>query len=349
MQKTGLSRILIFVLIGAMLLSTFLVNLQRCNNAPDSNGRQTTTQTPPPTPVEQIALPAFNSDSAYHFVKKQVDFGPRVPNSEAHRKCAAWLAAEFRRFGLTVIEQKFQAQHFKGTTFNSVNIIGQYKPENPRRILYAAHWDSRYIADQDTKDVNKPILGADDGGSGVGILLEMARLLQQQPADIGIDFILFDAEDQGDDADDDKDHSATWCLGAQYWAKNPHKAGYSALFGILLDMVGGSNPRFQREGVSMQAAPGIVERVWKTAASLGYSHVFVPENGQGITDDHLFVIRHAQIPMIDIISRPGQTKSGFVPHWHTHQDDMKAIDKNTLKMVGETCVAVLYRTAGHAL
>lgn len=347
MQKTGFRRILVFTLIGAMLLSTVLVNLQRCKG--EQGTQPSVAQAPAKPPIESIAVPTFVADSAFLFVKKQVDFGPRVPNTEAHKKCAAWLAREFRRFGLNVIEQKFQAQHHKGTVFNCINIIGQYKPENPRRILYAAHWDSRAIADQDTKDTTKPILGADDGGSGVGILLEMARLLQQAPADIGVDFILFDAEDQGDDADDDKDHSATWCLGAQHWSKNLHKPGYSAQFGILLDMVGGANPKFAREGISMQAAPSIVERVWKTAASLGYSHVFVPENGQGITDDHLFVIRNAQIPMIDIISRPGQTKSGFVPHWHTHQDNLSAIDKNTLKMVGETCTAVLYRTAGKAL
>lgn len=343
MQKSGTRRILVFGLIAAMLLSIVVANLKRPTT--------TKPQTPatPQAPAVQIKTPEFSADSAYLFVKKQVDFGPRVPNSDAHRKCAAWLAGEFRRMGLTVVEQKFQAQHYKGTMFNCVNIIGQYKPENPRRILYAAHWDSRMIADQDTKDQNKPILGADDGGSGVGILLEMARLLQTQPADIGVDFVLFDAEDQGNDSDDGQDHSATWCLGAQHWAKNPHKAGYSAQFGILLDMVGGANPRFQKEGVSMQAAPGIVEKVWRTAASLGHSNAFVQEVGPGITDDHLFVIREARIPMIDIISRPGSTQSGFVPHWHTHNDNMDAIDRTTLRAVGETCVAVLYRAAGNAL
>lgn len=343
MQKSGTRRILVFGLIAAMLLSIVVANLKRTT---PSKPQATTT---PQAPAVQIKTPEFSADSAYLFVKKQVDFGPRVPNSDAHRKCAAWLASEFRRMGLTVVEQKFQAQHYKGTMFNCVNIIGQYKPENPRRILYAAHWDSRMVADQDTKDQNKPILGADDGGSGVGILLEMARLLQTQPADIGVDFVLFDAEDQGNDSDDGQDHSTTWCLGAQHWAKNLHKAGYSAQFGILLDMVGGANPRFQKEGVSMQAAPGIVEKVWRTAASLGHSNAFVQEVGPGITDDHLFVIREARIPMIDIISRPGITQSGFVPHWHTHNDNMNAIDRTTLRAVGETCVAVLYRAAGNAL
>jgi glutaminyl-peptide cyclotransferase len=333
------------IALGLLVLfavSYIVVSLPRCKPDGAPPAKQPATQTPQPA-IPQVATPAFNADSAFLFVKKQVDFGPRVPNTDAHRKCAAWLASEFKRHGLTVIEQKFQAPHYKGGTFNGINIIGQYKPENPRRILLAAHWDSRFHADQDTKDLNKPILGADDGGSGVGVLLEVARLLHQNPLDIGVDFVLFDAEDQGNDSDDGQDHSKTWCLGAQHWSKNLHKPGYMPLFGILLDMVGGANPKFQKEGISMQAAPGIVEKVWSTAASLGYSNVFVQELGNAVTDDHYFVIMNARIPMIDIISRPGGTKSGFVPHWHTHDDNMKAIDKNTLRMVGEVVTAVIYR------
>jgi len=336
---------LAYALIVLFSLSSLLIGVQRCKS--DTNVPATNTPTPPP--VKQVAAPIFNPDSAYFFIKKQVDFGPRVPNTEAHRKCAAWLVSEFKRHGMTVIEQKFQAPHYKGTTFNGINIIAQYKPEVPRRILLAAHWDTRFHADQDTKDQNKPILGADDGGSGVGVLLEIARLLQEQPIDIGVDLVLFDAEDQGNDANDGQDHSKTWCLGAQHWSKNLHKPGYMPLFGILLDMVGGANPKFQKEGVSMQAAPGIVEKVWTTAASLGYGNVFVPEIGPSVTDDHYFVIVNARIPMIDIISRPGGSKSGFVPHWHTHNDNMNAIDKNTLRMVGEVVTAVLYRTNGGVL
>lgn len=323
--------------------SYVIMSLPRCKSDTSSPGKPPVQQAPQPA-VQQVATPVFNADSAFSFVKKQVSYGPRVPNTDAHRKCAAWLAGEFKRHGLTVIEQKFQAPHYKGATFNGINIIGQYKPDNPRRILLAAHWDSRFQADQDTKDQSKPILGADDGGSGVGILLEIARLLKEQPLDIGVDLVLFDAEDQGNDSNDGQDHSKTWCLGAQHWSKNLHKPGYMPLFGILLDMVGGANPKFQKEGVSMQAAPGIVEKVWNTAAALGYSNIFVPEQGGAITDDHYFVVVNARIPMIDIISRPGGTKSGFVPHWHTHDDNMGAVDKNTLRVVGEVVTAVVYKT-----
>lgn len=305
---------------------------------------------PPAKPaLPQVTVPTFNADSAYLAVKKQVDFGPRVPNTDAHRKCAAWLAATFRRYGLTVIEQKFQAQHYVGTTFNAVNIIAQYKPELSRRVVFAAHWDSRFHADHDTKDKDKPVDGANDGGSGVAVLLEIARALQQQETDLGVDFVLFDAEDQGNDADDNVDHSETWCLGSQYWAKNLHRPGYSPQFGILLDMVGGSNPRFPKEGFSIQVAPRIVDFVWTVAGSLGYDSIFVNEIGPGVTDDHVFVVRDARIPMIDIIHLRSGTDKIFPEHWHTHNDNMSAIDKNTLRAVGEVLTKVIYLTAAKAI
>lgn len=339
MQRTNLTRIIIFGLIGTLILSSVWGTFRQCSPPAVKNTSPEKTQKP------TVALPAFQPDSAYLFVKKQVDFGPRVPNTEAHRKCAAWLSAEFRRLGLTVMEQKFTVPHYTGKIFNSVNIIGQYKPELPRRILYAAHWDSRFIADQDEKNPKGPVTGADDGGSGVGILLEMARLLQQQPANIGVDFVLFDVEDQGNDDENAENTADTWCLGSQYWSQHLHRPNYMPQFGILLDMVGGADPKFAKDGMSMQGAPSIVNLVWSTAADLGFGHVFVQEQGQGITDDHVYVMRNARIPMIDIINRPGKTKSGFVAHWHTQHDDMTAIDKNTLRMVGETCTAVLYRMA----
>ncbi|MDX2134068.1 MAG: M28 family peptidase [Saprospiraceae bacterium] len=330
-SSTAVLLLLLFVLAGVLSV---------CKNEP-SQDKPSVPSAPAVTPV---AVPAFQADSAFLYVKKQVDFGPRVPNTDAHRRCGEWLAAELRRHGMAVIEQEFTAQHYKGTTFQCVNVIGQYKPELQRRILLAAHWDSRFIADQDTKDKNKAIPGADDGGSGVGVLLELARTLNANPVDIGVDIVFFDAEDQGNDSDDGQDHSRTWCLGSQHWAQNLHKPGYYPMYGILLDMVGAANPRFAKEGISRQAAPQIVDRVWNQADRLGYAHVFVNENGAAITDDHLFVIQLARIPMIDIINRPGQTTSGFVPHWHTHNDNMSAIDKNTLGMVGNVVTHCVYNT-----
>jgi hypothetical protein len=335
------------IMVALLALAMVLPMLKSCFSDPPKpieKGEQQPNNALQSPVVDPVDIPAFNADSAYYFVKKQVDFGSRVPNSPEHEACAAWIVSEFERMGLTVIQQKFDAVHYDGTILKSNNIIAQYKPENPNRVLMAAHWDSRFQADQDTKRKNQPILGADDGASGVGVLLELARTLQNHPLEMGVDFICFDAEDQGNDVDDGQDHSRTWCLGSQHWAQNLHRSGYSPQYGILLDMVGAPNPRFDKEGISRQVAPIIVDRVWATAADLGYGDAFVQEDGQGITDDHLFVIQHARIPMIDIINRPGVTQSGFVSHWHTHDDNMSAIDKNTLKMVGEVCTSVIYQT-----
>lgn len=304
-------------------------------------------KTSTPTPIEkpkpnipQIEVPDFNPDSAFLSVKKQVDFGPRVPNSAAHKKCAEWFVKEFKRHGLTVIEQPFNAPSYKGGFWAGVNIIGQYKPELTKRLLFAAHWDSRFQADKGKKDQNKPIDGADDGASGAAILLELARLIAETPVDVGVDLLLFDVEDQGDDGGAPE----TWCLGAQHWAKNVHRPSYSPYYAILLDMVGAKGARFYKEGISMQVAPQVVDKVWNLAASLGYSEYFIPEERGGITDDHLFVIRGANIPMIDIISTPNPGDHPFGNYHHTHDDNLSLIDKAVLKAVGHTMTAVIYQT-----
>ncbi|MFN0034335.1 MAG: M28 family peptidase [Saprospiraceae bacterium] len=337
MQKKKKRPLLAYGLLAALLLlAVFYVAQPYLKKTPA-----------PPAPVEkpkpnvpQIAVPDFNADSTFLAVKRQVDFGPRVPNSAAHKKCAEWFAKEFKCHGLTVIEQKFQAPHFKGGTFNGINIIGQYKPEAAKRILIAAHWDSRFQADKDTKDKNKPIDGADDGASGAAVLLELARTLAAHPVDVGVDLLLFDVEDQGDDGG----ASETWCLGSQHWAANLHRPAYSPYFAILLDMVGAKGARFYKEGISMEVAPQTVNKVWNMAASLGYGKYFVPEHRGGITDDHVFVIRGARIPMIDIISMPNEGERPFGAYHHTHADNLSVIDKNVLKAVGQTMTAVIYQT-----
>jgi Zn-dependent M28 family amino/carboxypeptidase len=196
------------------------------------------------------------------------------------------------------------------------------------------------MADKDTKNRNQPIDGADDGASGVSVLLEIARLLAQMPPDIGVDLICFDAEDSGDDGGE----SETWCLGSQYWSKNLHRPNYQPYYAILLDMVGAKGARFMKEGVSMQVAPAVVDKIWTLAASLGYSQYFVNSNGPGITDDHVFVIRNARIPMIDVISIPNEGEKLFGDYHHTHQDNIAIIDKEVLKATGQVMAAVIWRT-----
>jgi hypothetical protein len=309
-----------------------------------------TSPTPEPE-LQPVAVPKFERDSAFAFVAKQVSYGPRVPNSDAHKRCKDWLVGQFTAYGLKVTEQPFSAKAYTGKMLNGVNIIAQYKPEAAKRIFLAAHWDSRHIADSplSTEHKSEPILGADDGASGVGVLLEIARTLQTNPpkgqaADVGVDFVLFDAEDHGDDSDDNPNPNS-WCLGSQHWSRNLVPSGYSPKYGILLDMVGAKGVKFTKEGVSMNFAPTVMNKVWKTGQNLGYTNYFSEEKSGPVTDDHYFVNTIAKIPMIDIIGKSGDTQTGFGAHWHTHNDDLKIIDVRALRAVGQTLLEVIYLEA----
>lgn len=295
-------------------------------------------------------VPAFNRDSAYHFIEKQVSFGPRVPNTAGHKMCGDYLIHTMRSYDAQVTIQEFVEQAYDGTRLNLRNIIASYNPQARKRILLAAHWDTRPFADKDTEDRYEPIDGANDGASGVGVLLEVARILSlNEKPKIGIDIIFFDGEDYGEHEDVDnpplKDGLVKiwWCLGSQYWARNPHVPRYSAYFGILLDMVGGKDATFYKEGGSMQFAPKIVTKVWNTARSLGYSNYFINSNSPGIMDDHIFINRDAKIPMIDIVEYDPQSPSYyFGDYHHTKRDNMSIIDKQTLQAVGETILYTIY-------
>ena len=189
----------------------------------------------------------------------------------------------------------------------------------------------------------KPVLGANDGASGVGVLLEMARQMSKQQPTVGVDIIFFDVEDYGAPSDVSVPNSEdTWCLGTQYWANNPHVAGYKAKYGILLDMVGGKNAVFPREQVSMEYARDVVDKVWATGQSLGFSQYFLDQPGGIITDDHVVVNKVIGIPSIDIIHYDANA-GGFVSTWHTVNDTMENIDINTLNAVGTTLMHVIYK------
>ena len=295
---------------------------------------------------EKILVPNFNEDSAYYFVKRQVDFGPRVPNSKEHLLCGNYLVNILNKYADTVIEQKAILKNFQGKSLNMRNIIASFQPEKQSRILLCAHWDSRAYSDQDSDKNNlyKPILGANDGASGVGVLIEIARLLKNNKTNIGIDIILFDAEDDGPPHNTNFENieGEWWCLGSQYWAKNPHKPFYSARFGVLLDMVGAKNATFAKEGVSMHFAPDVVNKVWNIAKQIGYSNYFIDKNSPSITDDHLYINEITNIPTIDIIQYDPSSSSGFYINWHTQKDNMDGIDKNTLKAVGQTVLQLIY-------
>ena len=321
--------------------------------------------------------PAFCADSAYAFCEAQCDFGPRTMNSQAHDDCGAWIMEKFKSYGMSVTPQQTLLKGYDGTMLRATNIIASYRPELTDRILICAHWDSRPWADNDPDEANhrKPVLAANDGASGVAVMLELARLISSPKlgeagrglnegqtatdsvsdgnhnsqlstlnSQLGIDFLCFDAEDWGtpqwDDTPSDGD---TWALGAQYWAANPHVDGYTARYGILLDMVGGQGAQFYQEQQSLHYARSIVDKVWRASQVVGFGSFFPSREGVGITDDHLPVNRVAKIPCIDIIPYyPDCPQSSFGPTWHTVNDDMAHIDRNTLQAVGQTLIQVLW-------
>lgn len=304
-------------------------------------------------PQQSVTI-QFNADSAYLFCQQQCDFGPRTMNSEAHERCAQWIADKFRQYGCDVALQQADLKGYDGTILKSTNIIahsplrlegaGEAKP----RILICAHWDSRPWADNDPDSANwhKPVMAANDGASGVAVMLELARIIQQHDSlPIAVDFVCFDAEDWGVPQWENDGDADSWALGAQYWAANcPKSIANSYLYGILLDMVGGQSAKFYQEYYSMRYARNIVEKVWQAASAAGYGSYFLAKDGGGVTDDHIPVNEKAGIPCIDIINHyPDCEQSNFGPTWHTVNDDMQHLDKNTLEAVGQTLVQLLYQ------
>ncbi|AHM61306.1 peptidase m28 [Flammeovirgaceae bacterium 311] len=305
--------------------------------------------------LEGVTVPAFNADSAYQFVAAQVAFGPRVPNTEQHRQAGDFLISKFEEYGAEVQVQEFSAEAFDGTPLQLRNIVASYNPNASKRILLAAHWDTRPFADKDADEANRnqPIEGANDGGSGVGVLLEIARQLGRGPQpQVGVDIILYDGEDYGEphQSKDVKPRQGEtyWCLGSQYWARNKHKAGYNAYFGILLDMVGAENAMFYREEYSRTYAPSVVRRVWGWGNELGHGRYFRYENSDPIIDDHYFM-NAGGVPSIDIIEYDPASDFYFGKYHHTMNDNMEIISRETLKAVGETVMHVVYHEPAPAV
>ena len=292
--------------------------------------------------IEAPVGPKFNADSAYAYCAAQCEFGPRTMNSDAHEKCGKWIAEQFTRMGCEVELQQGALTGYDGTMLNSTNIIARHHPNATRRILLCAHWDSRPWADNDPDEANwrKPIIAANDGASGVAVMLEVARLLSLTDSlDLGVDFVCFDAEDWGIPQWENRHDENSWALGAQYWARNYKFKGAKPQFGILLDMVGGQGAQFHQEAFSKSYAPAIVRKVWNAAESVGYGSYFKRQDSGGVTDDHI-PVNQAGIPTIDII--PYYPSGSFSPTWHTVNDDMAHIDINTLRAVGQTIIQVIF-------
>ena len=290
---------------------------------------------------DQTAPPAmtFSADSAYSYVKQQCDMGPRVPGTPAHERCAQWLTASLRQWCDTVVVQQAPVTTFDGKQLNCKNIVGTFNPQASDRLLVLAHWDCRPWADNDPDPSlrQQPVMGANDAASGTAVILELARLMAQQRPEVGVDLLLVDVEDWGENENED-----SWALGTQYWANNPHVAGYRANCGILLDMVGTRGARFTQEYFSKQYAQGVIDMVWKTASQSGFGSYFINQDGGAITDDHVMVNRLAGIPTIDIIDMRLDSDTGFFDGWHTTHDPLDQIDPATLRAVGQTLVNLIY-------
>ncbi len=299
---------------------------------------------PAPTkPMSQVKVPKFNSALAFEHVEKQLSFGTRVPGSPTHKATREWMVETMKSYGWSVEEEHFTATVYTGKELPGTNIIAKYNPSAATRILLAAHYDTRHIAEKEKEDPSRkedPIMGADDGASGVGVLMSLAKTIGESPLEIGVDIVFFDLEDYGDpDPQTDAD-AATWAIGSAHWAKNVDR-NYKPKHAILLDMVGAKNATFPQETYSRRLNPQLVNKVWKLAQDMGYGNYFVNEDRGGVNDDHMSVANYAGIPMIDIIHK---LDNGFGEYHHTHKDDIDIIDKRTMKAVGQVMTAVIFNT-----
>lgn len=280
-----------------------------------------------------VERPSFSSDSAFSFIEKQCAFGPRVPNTDAHGKCASYLEEQLHRLTDRVVVQDFESVSFDGKTLKGKNIIGMIHPEMENRIALYSHWDSRPFCDHDDEsNWHTPVMGANDGASGVAVLLELARQVRLSGDSVGIDIVFLDLEDYGQPSFSKTEEKDTWCLGSQYLARTPYSI-VKPRMGILLDMVGGKDPLFAFDDVSSFYAMGHLQTVWDMAKNLGYGKWFVARESGSIIDDHYYINSIARIPTIDIIDYASDR--GFPTVWHTVNDTPENIDKATLQMVGE--------------
>lgn len=300
----------------------------------------------PAKPVEKAALlGAFDRDSAYQYIVDQLAFGPRVPGTTSHDSCGAYLVDKLTQFGAdTLIQQRTIVEAFNGDQLPINNIFARYNSSAVNRVLLVAHWDTRPWANMERSMESRslPVPGANDGASGVAVILEIARNLQAKTPECGVDILLTDAEDYGSN-NGFTNNDESWCLGTQYWVKNmPYTSVNRPSYGILLDMVGGTDAHFHRELLSNKAARPVTVKIWGEAKNLGYEDIFVNQVGGSVIDDHMFLIESG-IPTTDIIEHMSNATGSFPATWHTLDDDIQHISKETLEAVGNTVLNVIYK------
>ena len=296
-------------------------------------------------PSATLDVATFSGDSAMEYARRQVAFGPRTPGSTSHDACKAYLVEQLQRFGAdTVMVQSATARAWDGKDLPISNIFAQYNKEKRERVILLAHYDTRPWADRDAEaNHNTAIDGANDGASGVAVLLEIARQLGIKHPEVGVDILLTDVEDYGAPSWEEIDNEEeSWCLGSQYFAAHlPYTANNMPRYGILLDMVGGKSARFHQEYLSSRLARVITAKVWVVAKKIGKEKRFVPSVGNAITDDHLPLIR-AGIPVCNIIENNSATTGSFPNTWHTLADNIDNLDAEVMTDVGEVVLTLIY-------
>jgi Zn-dependent M28 family amino/carboxypeptidase len=284
----------------------------------------------------------FNADSAMSYIRQQLAFGPRVPGTEPARKTGDWIVAHLRTTADTVVEQRWTHTLATGKTLPMRNIFARFKPNATERILYLTHWDTRPVADSETdpEKAKLPIPGANDGASGVALLLGVSDALKKLPPNVGVDLLFVDGEDWGTFGPPDIDV----LIGSSYFAQHLPSADYRPLFGVLWDMIGDADLNIYQDVTSAQAAPEVVQKVWGTAKDLGYEKYFIPEAKVPWTDDHVPLLK-AGLRVIDVIDGDygPRDASGQVieSYHHTLQDTIDHVSAKSMKIVGDVAMALL--------
>jgi hypothetical protein len=274
----------------------------------------------------------FNGQAAFGYVQQQMAFGPRIPGTAAHRATGDWLLSQLRTRADSVIIQEIrhvQRDARRGDTLRLRNFFARFQPAATERVLFLAHWDTRPHADQSQNlgQQRLPVPGANDGASGVAVLLGVADALKQRAPTLGVDLLFVDGEDFGNFAD-----STDVLIGSRWFAAH-QPPGYQPLFAVLFDMVGDKDLQIYQEGNSLAVAPEVVQRVWQAAADLGYARVFVPSARHTLTDDHVSLQR-AGIHAIDVVDFD-------YPFWHTTEDTLDKVSAASLQIVGDVAVALV--------
>jgi len=276
----------------------------------------------------------FDGEAALRYVQEQVAFGPRIPNTDGHRRTGDWIQAHLARTADSVEVQAFAHVTADGDTLHLRNFIGRFRPDVRERVLLLAHWDSRPHADQSRNlaEQELPVPGANDGASGVAVLLGVADVLAATPPSVGVDLLFVDGEDYGTFTMPDGGLGPDVLLGSRHYAATLADADVP-LYAVLFDMIGDADLQIYQEGNSVSRAPEVVDRVWNAARDLGYGDVFQPTARYTLTDDH--------VPLLDRGVRAIDVVDFDYPPWHTVTDTPDKVSARSLKIVGDVAVTLV--------